>query len=126
MSPLQPYEKLGELMAMADIHLVVQKAGVADLVLPSKLTTILAAGGYSIITADTGTSLGDFCEQHPGIARRVAPEDTAALVAAIAGAVAARQGREGINALAREYAVQHLGRAAVLEKLESDLLALVR
>ena len=44
---------------MADIHLVLQKANAGDLVMPSKLTTILAVGGASIITAAKGTSLYD-------------------------------------------------------------------
>ena len=43
--PLQPYELLPTLLKLADCHLVVQKRGVADAVLPSKLTNILAVGG---------------------------------------------------------------------------------
>jgi len=39
------------LLASADGHLVIQKRGAADAVLPSKLTNILAAGGNAVITA---------------------------------------------------------------------------
>ena len=43
--PLQSYEALPALLKMGDCHLVVQKRGAADAVLPSKLTNILAVGG---------------------------------------------------------------------------------
>ncbi len=43
---------------MGDCHLVVQKHGAADAVLPSKLTNILAVGGNAVITAEAHTELG--------------------------------------------------------------------
>ncbi len=55
--PVQAKETFNEFLNMADLHLVVQKANAGDLVMPSKLTTILAVGGVSIITASKGTSL---------------------------------------------------------------------
>ncbi|MGD5271785.1 glycosyltransferase, partial [Xanthomonas citri pv. citri] len=62
--PLQPYEKLSALLATADVHLVLQKKSAADLVMPSKLTGRLSAGGCSIVTAEPGTSLYTIVEQH--------------------------------------------------------------
>ena len=53
---------------------MVQKKGVADAVLPSKLTTILSAGGSALITAEYNTELGLLCESFPGIAMCVEPE----------------------------------------------------
>ncbi|MFP1495553.1 hypothetical protein ACLB1Q_01195 [Escherichia coli] len=47
---------------MGDCHLVVQKRGAADAVLPSKLTNILAVGGNAVITAEAHTELGQLCE----------------------------------------------------------------
>ena len=73
--PLQPYENLSALMALADIHLVVQKKGAADAVLPSKLTSILAVGGECLITAEAHTELGLLCQEYPGIARCIEPEN---------------------------------------------------
>jgi colanic acid biosynthesis glycosyl transferase WcaI len=55
--PVQSKEVFNEFLNMADLHLVLQKANAGDLVMPSKLTTILAVGGASIITASKGTSL---------------------------------------------------------------------
>jgi colanic acid biosynthesis glycosyl transferase WcaI len=48
---VQEKEVFNEFLNMADIHLVLQIADAGDLVMPSKLTTILAVGGASIITA---------------------------------------------------------------------------
>jgi colanic acid biosynthesis glycosyl transferase WcaI len=77
-APLQAYDDLPALLASADAHLVIQKRGVADAVLPSKLTNILAVGGNAIITADPDTTLGRLCEEHrhcgvdrTGVRRRV-------------------------------------------------------
>jgi colanic acid biosynthesis glycosyl transferase WcaI len=55
--PLQEKEVFNEFLNMADVHLVMQKATAGDLVMPSKLATILAVGGTSIITSSPGTSL---------------------------------------------------------------------
>lgn len=123
--PLQPLEELNALLAMADIHLVVQKAGAADLVLPSKLTNILAAGGYSIITADKGTALGDFCEQYPGIATRVDAENTAQFMQALEQQLNDARQRPGLNKPAREYAEQYLEKSAILRKFELDVSGLM-
>jgi len=42
--PLQPVERLSELLSTADIHVLPQRPEAADLVLPSKLTGMLASG----------------------------------------------------------------------------------
>ncbi|MEO9894553.1 WcaI family glycosyltransferase [Aurantibacter sp.] len=55
--PLQPLEKFNTFLNMATVHLVMQKTKASDLVLPSKLTSILAVGGLSLITADKGSNL---------------------------------------------------------------------
>ncbi|RFZ85776.1 colanic acid biosynthesis glycosyltransferase WcaI [Mucilaginibacter terrenus] len=54
---VQKKEIFNEFLNMADIHLVLQISDAGDLVMPSKLTTILAVGGASIVTASEGTSL---------------------------------------------------------------------
>ncbi|WP_205703494.1 WcaI family glycosyltransferase [Hymenobacter radiodurans] len=42
--PVQPLEKFNYFLNLADVHLVIQKCSTCDLVMPSKLTTILAIG----------------------------------------------------------------------------------
>jgi len=122
--PLQPYEKLPALLASADVHLVVQKRGAADVVLPSKLTAILAAGGHSVITADADTELGRLCVQHAGIAELVEPENPAALIDGIHRALA-RDPQEGVrNRIAREYAERYLQQDAILGSVEQRLMTM--
>lgn len=87
-APLQPYEDLPALLASADCHLVIQKRGAADAVLPSKLTNILAVGGNALITADPDTSLGLLCSEYPGIATLVEPESVEALIEGIESVLA--------------------------------------
>ena len=55
--PLQPQAKFNDFLNMADLHLILQKKDASDLVMPSKLTTILAVGGVALVTANPGTSL---------------------------------------------------------------------
>ena len=54
---LQPMERLNALLAMADVHLLPQRADAADLVMPSKLTGMLASGRPVLATAHPGTEL---------------------------------------------------------------------
>ncbi len=55
--PVQSKESFNEFLNLADIHLVIQKPNAGDLVMPSKLSTVLAVGGVSLVTASQGTSL---------------------------------------------------------------------
>jgi colanic acid biosynthesis glycosyl transferase WcaI len=123
---LQPYPDLPALMAMADVHLVIQKQGVADAVLPSKLTTILSAGGYALITAEAETELGLLCQQFPGIAECVDPENVEQFVAALRRMLmAAKSGRPRVNKVARQYAVEQLNKQNVLQKFDTQLRDLI-
>lgn len=54
---LQPKERLGQLLSAATVHLLPQLAEAADLVLPSKLTNMLASGRPVVATAASGTGL---------------------------------------------------------------------
>jgi colanic acid biosynthesis glycosyl transferase WcaI len=55
--PLQPMDKFNVFLNMADLHLVIQKEKASDLVMPSKLTTILAVGGLALVTANPKSSI---------------------------------------------------------------------
>jgi colanic acid biosynthesis glycosyl transferase WcaI len=79
--PLQPVERFNRLLNVADIHVLPQRRGVADLVMPSKLGAMLAVGKPVIATTPAASqialTLGD-----AGIV--VPPEDPSALATAIA------------------------------------------
>ena len=77
---LQPMAQLNELMNLATIHLLPQRASAADLVLPSKLTNILASGRPVIATAHPGTGLAREVE---GSGLNVTPENPQELAEAI-------------------------------------------
>lgn len=54
---LQPIEEFNQLLNTAWLHLILQKKVASDLVLPSKLTNIMAVGGLVLATASEHTSL---------------------------------------------------------------------
>lgn len=111
-APLQPFDALPSLLASAECHLVLQKRGAADAVLPSKLTNILAVGGNAVITADADSTLGKLCIDYPGIAELVEPESVDALIAGIGKAL----GMPKPNRVARDYAKQSLDKGEILER----------
>ncbi|NDO80342.1 colanic acid biosynthesis glycosyltransferase WcaI [Citrobacter sp. NCU1] len=115
--PLQPYAALPALLKMGDCHLVVQKRGAADAVLPSKLTNILAVGGNAVITAEAQTELGQLCDSYPGIAVCVEPESVDALVSGITQALAMPEN----NTVARDYAERTLDKENVLRQFIADI-----
>lgn len=116
-APLQPYEDLPALLASADCHLVIQKRGAADAVLPSKLTNILAVGGNALITADPETSLGQLCSEYPGIATLIEPESVDALVSGIESVLA----MPAPNTIATGYACEYLDKDQILTRFLSEI-----
>ncbi|MCP4991893.1 MAG: WcaI family glycosyltransferase [Colwellia sp.] len=122
--PLQPWERVPEMLALADIHLVVQKKGAADAVLPSKLTNILSVGGHALVTAETHTELGQIEQKHPGIFTCVEPENTQAFINGIDKLLA--QGFSNHNAVARKFAEQFLAKDKILDQFVVDLKSLVK
>jgi len=115
--PLQSYEDLPALLAIADCHLVIQKRGAADAVLPSKLTNILAVGGNAVITAEAPTELGQLCDDNPGIAVCVTPESVPALVKGIEQALMMPKQ----NTVARTWAERALDKEHVLNQFIADI-----
>lgn len=116
-APLQPYEDLPALLASADCHLVIQKRGAADAVLPSKLTNILAVGGNALITADPDTTLGMLCKDFPGIATLIEPESVSALVKGIESVLSL----PSTNLTAATYARDYLDKNQILSRFIEEL-----
>lgn len=119
--PLQPYEKLSALLAMADLHLVLQKKAAADLVMPSKLTSILAAGGCALVTAEQGTSLYDTVANY-GLGITALPEDLDDLKDKINWAF--NNDLNFYKSNARKYATQYLDKENILERFSDTLFSL--
>jgi colanic acid biosynthesis glycosyl transferase WcaI len=78
----QPHERLPEVLAAGDIHVVPLRRGLAKASVPSKLYSILAAGRPVLASVDAGTEVVVTLERaDAGIA--VAPEDPDAFFAAL-------------------------------------------
>jgi colanic acid biosynthesis glycosyl transferase WcaI len=120
--PLQPIERLGELLTMADIHLLPQSADAADLVLPSKLSGMLASGRPVIATGGEGTELHAVVSKCGLV---VTPQDTEGLAAAISRLIDEPAQRLELGRRARAYAESNFERDAVLTRIfgstENDL-----
>ncbi len=114
-APLQPYNRMAELLNMAEIHLVPQKKAAADLVLPSKLTGILAAGGVSIVACEEGTSLYNLIEDNQ-IGYTVEPENALQLAEVVRKAMGADNGL--IRKSARAFAELNMSKEAILKRFE--------
>jgi colanic acid biosynthesis glycosyl transferase WcaI len=116
--PLQPRERLQELLGMADIHLMPQSPDAADLVLPSKLSGMLASGRPVIATCRAGTEIAEIVE-HCGIV--VAPEDAVGLAAAIVALADDPARRANLGARARDIAETRFEREATLKRVFGPL-----
>jgi colanic acid biosynthesis glycosyl transferase WcaI len=120
--PLQPKARLNELMGLADIHLLPQRADAADLVLPSKLTGMLASGRSIIVTADPDTELGQVIRKS-GAGVTVPPEDPVRFACAIRDLASAPERRALMGAAGRQYAERELNIDMVLRRFEARLIS---
>lgn len=122
--PLQDWEDVPAMLSMADVHLVVQKKGAADAVLPSKLTNILSAGGHALVTAEASTELGKIEQANPDIYTRVEPENTKDFIAGLKTVLATDTSQP--NVIARNYALKNLNINNIIERFISDMKKLVK
>jgi colanic acid biosynthesis glycosyl transferase WcaI len=116
--PLQPAERLNDWLNLADVHLLPQKAGAADLVLPSKLLGILASGRPLVASSPAGSELGQLAELE-GI--RVEPEDGAGFAAALRQLLSDVALSQRLGAQARQLVEERYGQEAVLGQLDRAL-----
>ena len=109
--PLQPFALLGELLCMADIHLLPQNPNAADLVLPSKLSGMLASARPVITTCHTGTELEAIVSK---CGLTVPPEDIPRLAEAICKLADEPTTRQELGRRGRAYAERTFERDVVL------------
>nr|WP_319566119.1 glycosyltransferase WbuB [uncultured Rhodoferax sp.] len=117
---LQPAERLSDLLATADIHLLPQRADAADLVMPSKLTGMLASARPVVVTAHEGTELASVVNCCGLV---VEPENATAMAHAVKLLAADPVLRKHLGQVGHTYALTHMDREAVLSKFETDILA---
>lgn len=122
--PVQPEERLPDLLAAADIHLAIQRGDAADLVMPSKLTNIMAAGQATIATADQGTAIWDVLEGL-GAGKCVPADDAESLADVIQQLARDPETVERMGQKARAYAETHLEKDSILRGFETKFSELV-
>ncbi len=108
---LQPAERMGAMLTMADLHLLPQIAGAADLVLPSKLTNMLASGRPVVATTQPGTGL---YAEVDGCGLITPPGDAAALAAAVAALADDPAQRMHLGQAAARRAVERWSKPAII------------
>ena len=115
---LQPLEYLPSLLQMADIHLLPQRSEVEDLVMPSKLTGMLASGRPVITNASPDSALANIVSQC-GFA--VEPTNPGAFAVTIQKLALDANLRKSLGAAGRQYAQHHLDKEKILSSFEATL-----
>jgi colanic acid biosynthesis glycosyl transferase WcaI len=115
--PFQPQEKLPEMLAAADVGLVVQKKNVLDFNMPSKIPVLLASGRAIIGSVpDTGTAISALKKSGGGL---ITPsEDAQALATAIIDLYYDREKTARLGKQGRAYAERHYSFALALDRYE--------
>ncbi|MDF2781688.1 MAG: colanic acid biosynthesis glycosyltransferase WcaI, partial [Geminicoccaceae bacterium] len=117
--PLQPRERLNDLLNLADIHILPQRAQAASFALPSKLGGILASGRPVVAQTDGGELAR--AARVGGLA--VAPDDPGSMVDAILALCADAERRRRLGRAGRRFAETYLDRERIIARYVADLVA---
>jgi len=120
--PLQPAERVPQLLGLADIHLLTQSPGAEDLVLPSKLSGMLASGRPVVATCREGTEIAEVLADSGLV---VPPEDANAFALAVATLAADPQRRASMGQAGRLHAERRMSVSGVMSALEKQLQSVV-
>lgn len=122
---LQPIDRLPEVLAAADIHLVPLRSGLASSSVPSKTYSILAAGRPLIASIDQGTEIAAIVERaRAGVT--TAPDDAEALTKAIRRLLDSPDEAREMGRRGRHFAERHVSPEAVAEAYENLFRDLTR
>lgn len=116
--PLEPREKLPEMLSAANVGLVVQKKGVTAFNLPSKIPVLLASGCAIIASVpDTGTAKQAVLTSGGGVV--VPPEDPQALADSIVELYQQPDKVQFLGQQGRKYAEEYYSIEQALNQYES-------
>jgi len=120
---LQPMDRFPDLLHLADVHLLPQRAAAADLVMPSKMTGMLASG-RPIVSACLPDS------EAANVVRRcgevVEPGDAESFAGAVAELAVDPHRRRRLGDEGRNYATRHLSRRRTLSQMAAAFAELAR
>ena len=114
---MQPPERLSEVLAAGDLHLVPLKAGLASSSFPSKIYSILAAGRPLITSVDHGSEIARVVERS-GAGIATPPEDAEGLTKAIRRLLDSPTDTEEMGRRGRHFVERYVSPAAVAESYE--------
>jgi len=115
---MAPKERLPEVAAAADLHVVPLKAGLARSSVPSKLYTILAAGRPVVASVDPGTEVARTVES-AGAGLAVPPDDPEAFTKAVSRLVQEPDAARRMGEAGRWFVERWASPAAVAEAYEA-------
>ena len=104
------------------MHILPQRAGAEDLVMPSKLLGMLASGKAIITTANPHTEVGRVISR---LGVLVPPNDLHALCQAVLGLATSPSLRQRLGEKGRAYVCENWSRNLVLFRFQMDLLDLL-
>ncbi|MDJ0715380.1 MAG: glycosyltransferase family 4 protein [Prochloraceae cyanobacterium] len=115
--PFEPRDKLPEMLAAADVGMVMQKRDVIDFNMPSKIQVLLASG-RAIIASVPATGTAARAVQNSGGGMVVPPEDPKALAEAIRKLYSDRDLVATLGQKGRQYACDNYSFESALERYE--------
>ena len=118
----QPIERLSEVLATGDIHLVPLRAGLASVSVPSKSYSILAAGRPVLAASDPGTEIPNMLQQS-GAGVAVEPDNSTAFIEALGQLVSRREELHEMGSRGRTWVETHVSPASVAAQYEAIFLA---
>jgi colanic acid biosynthesis glycosyl transferase WcaI len=119
----QPKDRLPEVLASADLHVVPLRAGLGNVSVPSKTYSILAAGRPVLAAIDAGTEVPRMLAASGG-GRVVAPDQEAEFVGAVREMVADPVALTTMGAAGRAWVEHAASPRAVAEAYEALVLRL--
>jgi colanic acid biosynthesis glycosyl transferase WcaI len=118
----QPIERLSEVLATGDIHLVPLRTGLASVSVPSKSYSILAAGRPMLAAIDLNTEIPNMLQQS-GAGVAVEPDNSPAFIEALGQLVSNRDQLSEMGANGRKWVETHASPASVAARYEAIFLA---
>ncbi|ACB53344.1 glycosyl transferase, group 1 [Crocosphaera subtropica ATCC 51142] len=123
LKPFQPRHKLPEMLAAANVGMVMQKHNVISFNMPSKIQLLLASGRAIIASVPANGTAARAIEKSGG-GLVVPPEDSEALASAIEHLYLNPQLVKSLGEKGREYAKQVYNFEPILERYEELLLSM--
>jgi colanic acid biosynthesis glycosyl transferase WcaI len=118
-----PADRLAELLATGDLHVVPLRRGLAHVSVPSKTYSILAAGRPVLAAIDAGTTIPRILDES-GAGVSVAPDDAEQFTAAVTDLLGDRQRLTAMGQAGRRWVESAASPAAVAKSYETLLCEL--